>query len=164
VDDDTLYKRVQQCLDITNWDINAKDNCLGLPLKRAFYFQQAPAGWNGWPCHQVDHLAYNEEVATDLNNLIWKKVAKSTKKCRFKAKALEEALKDRSEVWLGKLRKRGNRLKGTKYHWDHRAELGEDLWFVPFSMADPPKKWSAPKDPSEALKKVLRKLMKAIGL
>ena len=156
------YQLIQNCFVATTWDINNPDNCIGLPLKKAYYFKQAPTGWDGWPCHIVDHPAYNKEVTTDLKSNVWDQVSIEAKKCKFEATGLEGFLNDRSTFWRDRLKERGSRLKGTKDHWKHRTKLKE-TWFVPFSMADPPKPRSAPKNLSEELEKYFKTLFKAIG-
>jgi hypothetical protein len=156
------YELIQNCFQATHWDINNASNCIGLPLKKAYYFKVAPKGWNGWPCHVVDHPAYNKEVTVDLKTNIWDQVSIEAKKCKFDATGLQGFLNDRSDYWKERLKERGSRLKSTEYHWENRIKL-KDTWFVPFSMADPPEPRSAPKNLSDELKKHLAKLFSVIG-
>src|ERR1035438_4023278 len=73
---------LRECLKLTDWDINKEYNTVGLPLKPAFIHQGAPGGWDGWPCHQVEHNTYSAQVESDLNTNVWQLVLKKQKKCR----------------------------------------------------------------------------------
>ena len=58
-------KFIRNCLKETKWDINAGENCVGLPLKPVYGDKRAPSGWDKLPCHQVDHNPdYTDEVAS----------------------------------------------------------------------------------------------------
>jgi hypothetical protein len=139
------FKLIRTCLQVTDWDINASPNCVGLPLKRAFGDARAPNTWDGWPCHQVDHPPYTNEVNSDLKDSIWDPVCAAAKKCEFEVTDLLGMLQDREEFWFDELKERGGRKKGTKYCWKHRDAL-DDTWYIPFSMASSPTKRSPPKD------------------
>jgi hypothetical protein len=134
---------VRECLKLTNWDINAKPNVVGLPLKRAFVHKGAPGGWDGWPCHQWEHPAYTDKVSTKLNDNVWQKVLKKRKKCtdcgtkcNINAASVQKELNDESKDWLRFLRERGNGTdsgqKGTAACWKGRKNNVN--WYIPFSM------------------------------
>jgi hypothetical protein len=134
---------VRECLKLTKWDINDAPNTVGLPLKRAFVHKGAPGGWDGWPCHQVEHPSYTEKVSDKLYENVWVKVLKKRAKCKdckkecnINAASVLQELNTESKTWLSFLRNRGNGSdsgqKGTAYCWTNRATNVN--WYIPFSM------------------------------
>jgi hypothetical protein len=149
---------IQECLKLTDWDINAKPNVVGLPLKRAFVAPAAPPGWDGWPCHQVEHPSYTNKVSSNLNTNVWQIVLKLRQKCQncgtecnINAKTVETELGDESDFWMDFLKDRGTGAdsgqKGTAHCWTNRKS--NINWYIPFSM-NPGKATfrAAPKDPT----------------
>jgi hypothetical protein len=134
---------VRECLKLTNWNINDEPNTVGLPLKRAFVHKSAPSGWDGWPCHQVEHPSYTDKVSTYLNDNVWQQVLRKRKKCtqcgtecNINATSVLTELNGESKFWMSFLRNRGNGSdsgqKGTAYCWANRALIPK--WYIPFSM------------------------------
>ena len=147
---------IRECLKLTNWDINDEPNTVGLPLKRAFV-KKEPAGWNGWPCHQVDHNPYyTDGVSVRLKKKVWLKVLKKRKqcttcntKCNINAASVEKQLNAESKHWRTFLTRRGRSKLGTAYCWKKRHSV-PDVWYIPFSMhpakpprRDPPPDWDS---------------------
>jgi A nuclease family of the HNH/ENDO VII superfamily with conserved AHH len=162
LDQDDLEK-IRKCLAKTNWDINDTPNVVGLPLKRAFVDKQAPADWDGWPCHQVDHPGYTDRVSVRLNDEVWQNCLDNMKNCDDGAEIIASALNAESQYWLS------NELRGrpTKAAWEGRFNpdgSGNPLWFWPFSMnlanpspRKPPPNWS---NFSESMISLLSELFK----
>lgn len=134
---------VRECLKMTQWDINAAPNTVGLPLKRAFVHPGAPTAWDNWPCHQVEHPAYTDKVSVQLHDNVWIKVLKKRAKCKdcgtecnIKAASVQKQLEDESTHWLEFLYARGSgadsNQNGTAYCWKNRDSIV--TWYVPFSM------------------------------
>jgi hypothetical protein len=152
--------KIHNCLKETPWDVNEADNCVGLPLKRAFHDKRAPKNWAGWPCHQVDHNPdYTDEVSKDLNENIWKPCLSQTAECEFDGGTVASLLISLSNIWLAELQTRGAREGGMQHCWDNRKKL--DKWYVPFSMAANPRRRSAPAD-FEALEKNVQQYLQKI--
>lgn len=162
---------IKNCLKLTDWDINAAPNCVGLPLKPAYHHKRAPAGWAGWPSHQVDHPPYTDEVHVYLQNNVWDPISMEAEACAELGDAIAAALNAGSDHWRGQLRGRGQRPigpnGGTAYCWQHRADPGmETLWYLPFSMAAVPTRRSPPADFEAfegSMKAYLRKIFAALG-
>lgn len=164
MNDDEKYILIRTCLSVTEWNINAEPNCVGLPLRPAFPDRRAPKTWDGWPCHQVDHPRYTTEVNTDLKKSVWNPISKAAKNCLFDPEELKRMLGEREETWLLELQDRGGREEGTKHCWDNREKLST-TWYIPFSMADTPTKRSAPKDWEDfsgSMKQYLAKIFTAL--
>jgi hypothetical protein len=126
-------KKIRKCLALTDWDINAGPNCVGLPLKRAFVDKNAPQDWDGWPCHQVDHPGYNLEVSKRLHKKVWQDCLDNMENCDDGAKTVANQLNKESKYWLDK----DLRGRPTKKAWDTRFNpdgSANPLWFWPFSM------------------------------
>jgi hypothetical protein len=141
-DDELEY--IRSCLAITVWDIDAAANTIGLPRKWAYVKDVENAtGWNGYPCHQVDHDLYLEAVELYVTDNIWNplKKAKKKKKCESVTSASVVALFNAgSKQWKGFLTARGNEYGGTKRCLDYclkdqRDPILESCWHIPFSMS-----------------------------
>jgi len=124
---------------ITPWDINAPENNIGLPLKRAFMDKRAPDDWDGLPCHLVDHPDYTQEVCDTLLNKVWDPMYEEASECQLTEVNLANALKKQSGDFKKLLRERGKRPaeKGTKYSWENRHDM-KGTWYRGFSMARSP--------------------------
>jgi len=156
---------VKKCLMITEWNINAEPNVVGMPVKRVYWLATAQtAGWELWPCHLVDHNPYyNKEVIDDLNGL-WRELKGAAEECDVTGETIADALKAKSTKWrttLGARAKRGGPgdAGGILYCWEHREELSD--WYRPFSMTESPQPRQAPKDWAK-LSKDLEAYVKAI--
>jgi hypothetical protein len=128
VTDAARRKFIENCLAETNWDINAKDNVVGLPKKQAYVDKLAPLNWGTWPCHQVDHPSYLEKVSDRINDDIWVTCQDVAQDCKVKGQAIATQLGLESTFWFGKLSGRG-----TAAAWATRKQ-NPDKWYIPFSM------------------------------
>jgi hypothetical protein len=129
VPDDAQFEFIQNCLAVTNWNINDEPNVVGLPKKQAYVDKAAePPSWDGWACHQVDHHTYLTKVSQRLFDQIWVTCQDVAQDCKVKGTAIAGQLKDESDYWLKKL---GGR--GTAVAWATR-ENNPDTWYKPFSM------------------------------
>jgi hypothetical protein len=135
---------LRECLKLTDWDINESYNTVGLPLKPAFIHLGAPSGWDGWPCHQVEHNTYEDQVEMDLNANVWVQVLKLQKKCKdckkkcnINAEGIETQLTNESQRWRDFLSNRGKGLNvgtnSTAWCWKNRKSI-KGSWYKPFSM------------------------------
>jgi hypothetical protein len=143
-DDEIEFIRL--CLAPTDWDINAEPNVIGLPLKSAYVKFPNDSSWDGYPCHQVDHDTYLDDVEDYVTGQIWTKVTSSKKKkaCeQIKGKALVSLFNTGSKKWRGFLVARGKENGGTKACIDYclnppaagtKTRMNDDNWYVPFSM------------------------------
>lgn len=168
------YMFIRNCLALTDWDINAADNVISLPIKRAFV-DRSPSNWNGYPCHQVDHNPhYTKAVSKDLADNVWKPHLKTAEECKFNAESLAAELLEMSDDWRSFLALRGTSNGGTAFCWEHRLKLhsGEMSaphgrpWYYPFSMhpATPTARKPAPdwSQFSGKMKNYLKKLFETI--
>jgi hypothetical protein len=161
---------IRECLKLTDWNINAEPNTVGLPKKPAFVKRNS-SDWNGWPCHQVDHNPlYTKAVSSRLNKQVWQEVLKNRTKCKdckkecnINASSVQTQLEGESDFWHDFLDTRGEEEGGTAFCWKHRKSI-PDVWYIPFSMdpsdappkRDPPPEWDGL---SSTLKNYLSKIM-----
>lgn len=167
-DDNTQF--IKNCLHITKWNINAKENWISLSLKRAYAYKNAPSGWDGFPCHQVDHNPhYTGKVSDYLTINIWDPSIEVAEDCEFDPVSLQSELEDASVFWFDFLTGRGtgedSNGKGTAESWKNRAAI-PNTWYIPFSMhpgiptkRKPPPDWDKF---SGAMRKYLKQLFLAI--
>lgn len=154
LDDTGQMEFITECLKLTDWDINKDHNTVGLPRKRAFSDPTAPSGGSGpagfgvWPCHQVEHNLYNDQLNIDLDNNVWQKVLKNRatckdckKECNINAASVAEQLKQESKRLMTFLTDRGHGTncgmatpQTTGWAWSNRAKIPND-WYKPFSMS-----------------------------
>jgi hypothetical protein len=141
---DDEVKLIYACLAITDWNINASDNNIGLPTKWAYVRYPNGNGWDGLPCHQVDHDLYLKDVQTYVRDEIWKEIRKNKKKkaCEeFTGQNIAEYFNTGSDEWKTFLKARGNLYGGTKACLEYctsgepRPGINDDNWHIPFSMA-----------------------------
>ena len=153
---------IRLCLAVTDWDINKKPNTVGLPLKKAYYKKKRLAermAWNGWPCHQVDHDLYYQDVSKYLHKNVWQPLLKNRKPCEFDAKAVLSELNDGSDHFYAFLEERGHECGGTMACWDNRMNTAlASTWFIPFSMGV---NSIRPRKPPSSLSDPLSKLFQA---
>jgi hypothetical protein len=157
---------IDNCLWITDWDINKKDNLIGLPRNRQFrevYGNLSESAWQpvNLPSHQVDHNTadgYTTEVGKWLKAQIWDKLEEAKGDHKADAETIKKQLEDGSSHFLDLLRKRGAREGGTKMGWKLRFDKGyEKKWYQPFSMGKKPLHRHAGKSGSD-LTNIFKKL------
>lgn len=155
----TLEEReyLEDCLWITEWDLNNRDNLIALPTNR-YYREQWGAVQQDekdrkpqyLPSHQVDHNTsdgYTHECREWLTNNVWDALKDTRQKHEVTAKTMAEFLKDGTKRFSEKLSDRGHREKdtaeGTAYCWErrfsHHPEHVEQ-WYHPFSMGKTPRR------------------------
>jgi hypothetical protein len=151
---------IKKCLMITDWNINAEPNLVGMPVKSVYWLSTAQtAGWEEWPCHLVDHNPYyNLEVTADLDKM-WKNMHGNAEECKVDGTTMKMALEAKSKKWLGRLGSRAKRAGGVAHCWKNKETLAD--WYHPFSMADPPQPRQPPKTWDE-LEESLKEYVKGI--
>jgi hypothetical protein len=141
---------IKKCLKITKWDINAAENNIGLPLKKAFFVKPNDS-WDNLPCHQIDHDIYTEAVKNSLYYNIWSKLLQDQEECNIEPVSIQAKLNRMSDKWRQFLEKRGSGKdsggNNAKTCWEHRNGKLKNIWYIPFSM-DPgkPTERNAPPD------------------
>ena len=137
-------KFIYACFAISKWDINASGNVIGLPKKWAYVLDSnGSTGWDGYPCHQVDHDLYLKAVEVYVTDKIWKKVKKAKKKedCeKLTGDNISSKFVQGSKDWKAFLKTRGQKYGGTKACLRYCLEGMPDAildknWHIPFSMA-----------------------------
>lgn len=127
----------------TEWNINSGDNNIGLPRKWAYINDpDNDTAWDGYPCHQVDHDLYLENVEEYVTDKIWNSLlnSKKGKKCeKIDGKTVAGKFNAGSTKYKSFLTARG---VGTKKSLDYCQsgkvkEPMESSWHIPFSMAVP---------------------------
>jgi hypothetical protein len=158
------FQFIRCCLAETDWDINAKPNTVGLPLKNAFYEKKRlpqRKAWNGWPCHMVDHDLYYKDVSGYLQENVWEPLLEERKKCVFDPKSVLSELNGASDHFYAFLKDRGsNACGGTMVCWDNRLNPNlAGTWFIPFSMGV---NSIRPRKPPSSLSDPVSKLFEAL--
>ncbi len=149
IEDNKEY--VEDCLWITDWDLNDAHNMIGLPLNSQYRATDGKVPVN-LPSHQVDHNTndgYRDEVTQWLEDNVWNALNDKKKAHEINAKDIADQLKAGSDHFRTQLTTRGARKKGTIHCWGHRfptppagvSATGykqEKKWYYPFSMAKEP--------------------------
>lgn len=132
---------IRACLCLAEWDINASNNLLGLPLKKAYKNSDYTSPVN-LTCHNVDHNTrdgYTKEVRTWLHDEVWDGLVVNQKEHAVEAESIVGLLDDCIDHFKRQLKKRGERNNGTLWSYQHRLDAGEERqWYHPFSMAKVP--------------------------
>lgn len=134
---------VEDCLWITDWDLNNGGNMIGLPTNRQ-YRQSLGAIPLDLPSHQVDHNTvggYTEECKEWLKINVWDTLLEKKDNHEIDAKDIKALLEGGTTTFLAKIHLRGSRKGGTKHCWDRRFPAHAehvDGWYHPFSMAKKP--------------------------
>ena len=162
---------IHKSLAITDWNINEGHNNIGLPRKWAYVLDTGNAtGWDGLPCHQVDHDIYLDTVKQWVTEEIWNKIKanKTEGNCEnMEGSAVAQLFKDGSVHWKSFLEERGKMHGGTKACLDYCMRgvpdpAKDDVWHVPFSMACPAndirRRTKPPKSPSLQMKMLLGRI------
>jgi hypothetical protein len=146
-DGGVTMKYVENCLWITEWDLNNKDNLIGLPRNRQLrecYGKEPEKNWNpvDLPSHQVDHNTadgYTNEVRKWLKANLWDTLNATQKQHKVDAETIKKQLEDGSTHFKKMLISRGSREMGTKICWKLQHDKGyERRWYHPFSMGKKP--------------------------
>ena len=153
---------IHEFMVTAEWDINDAHNTIGLPIKPAYHEAlgeaktsrsaecvgdssalrgKPPPGWDGLPCHQVDHNpTHTTEVVNWVKTNVWSKLllAKKKKKCdRTAADKIETMLEAGSDHFRKQLEARGKRgPKGSSTAAMIESGYASDTWYLPFSMAE----------------------------
>jgi hypothetical protein len=132
---------VEDCLWITEWDLNASANLVGLPLNMQYRMKDGAEPTNRCS-HQVDHNTkggYTDECKQWLQTNLWDTLKNMQKKHDVQAQDIKSTLEKCTSTFKGKLTRRGKRQGGTVKCWDNRQKPSyAKKWYFPFSMADPP--------------------------
>jgi hypothetical protein len=141
--EDEYLEYVENCLWITEWDLNASDNLVGLPVNIQYRMSNGEVPVN-YCSHQVDHNTsggYTDECKQWLKDNLWDTLKDKKKKHEVTAKSIASTLKKCTSTFKTKLTKRGKRNGGTKTCWKNRfKDSYENKWYHPFSMAAVPNK------------------------
>jgi hypothetical protein len=142
---------LKNCLAITPWCINdhtypvgeGESNVIGLPTKQAYVSDKTPA-WDQFPCHQVDHDIYLDDVNKYVTAKIWKALAqaKEEEACeQLTPENIKAKFTTASKKWRAHLVTRGKCFGGTKACLDYCFKgkphpiINDQNWHIPFSMA-----------------------------
>jgi hypothetical protein len=134
---------VEDCLWITDWDLNASPNMIGLPVNRQYRKSDGQEPRN-YCSHQVDHNTaggYTDECKKWLKKNLWDTLKDKRKKHEVTAKTIKATLEKCTSTFKAKLTSRGSRKGGTKKCWESRFKPSyENKWYFPFSMGKKPTK------------------------
>jgi hypothetical protein len=138
---DANYKAyVEDCLWITDWDLNNSGNMYGMPTNRQYRLSNGKVPLN-LPSHQVDHNTkggYTYECRDWLTENVWNTLDEKRESHKVDATDLKQQLEDGSDWFRDLIFERGLRKKGTLYCWGRRFPTHsehEKKWYFPFSMA-----------------------------
>ncbi len=130
---------VNDCLWVTKWDINRKDNLLLMPLWSTYLNKyknstSVPAGGpQNLPAHTRDHPKYTKEVKMWLTDNVWNALNVQKEPHKVDLDTILTQLENGEKKWVAALIKRGsNRQGGTWQAWVNRKQ--NSLWYQPFSM------------------------------
>ncbi len=167
---------IDECLFVTNWNINEEPNMIGLPVRCKYRREYSDDDFslNNVPAHDNDHNgtgAYLDEVKGHLMKNIWSKFNADKKVHELDPESLKSQLKEVSKHFQGVLLDRGTRNGGTVASWKCRLDNNTDKearknsfggrrwamspnpnlatsnqWYFPFSMSRCPK----PRSPGQS--------------
>ena len=133
---------VEDCLWITDWNLNDSDNLIGLPTNKQYRVSDGKIPVNTCS-HQVDHNTaggYTDECKKWLKDNVWDTLNNKRKAHETNAKAIKEQLEECTAVFKEKLETRGQRKQGTVICWHNRfRDEYESTWYYPFSMGKKPR-------------------------
>ncbi|MEM9666744.1 MAG: hypothetical protein AAF970_17565 [Bacteroidota bacterium] len=137
---------VENCLWITEWNINDAHNMMGLPVSTEFK-KHGTSRADKWVNHKIDHntsvVGYLPEVRGHLQREVFDtlKQAGDDKDHSFDADDIREELKAVSDHFRAELMARATRHPGVVEGWKNRFDAAyENTWYTPFSMSLTPKK------------------------
>ena len=132
---------LEKCICITDWDINAEPNMMGLDTKIPYRFEKIYPLPRNLPSHLIGHTDYTAESYEYLEANVWDTLKDSREIHNLDPESIEEELKAASKYFDGELHDRGEREGGTLWCWDHRFDKDmENKWYYPFSMSASPRK------------------------
>lgn len=137
---DNNEEYVENCLWITDWNLNNPDNLIGLPTNRQHRKLKGKNPEN-MCSHQVDHNTtngYTDECKQWLKDNVWDSLNKEKKTHEVNAEAIKKQLEECTRQFKQRLVDRGNRDPGTKDGMKFRFKKHKNTWYYPFSMADDP--------------------------
>ncbi|WP_437806607.1 hypothetical protein [Sorangium sp. So ce1078] len=140
---------IEDCLWITDWDINNVNNLIGLPTNQRFRVDWASTSdTSRWtpidlPSHQVDHNTsdgYTHEVSLWLQKNVWDTLNAAKKQHAVDAAKIKRQLEKGEKHFREELQERGTREPGKLVAWPNRrnAEYAK-MWYHPFSMGKKPR-------------------------
>lgn len=127
---------IEDCLWITDWDVNNPDNLIGLPVKQQYVASKGLIPANRC-AHNVDHPIYNQDVCKWLKKNVWDKVKGQQAPHNVDPKCIASDLKNCSMTFDTFLAAYAIRNGGTVSSWTNRFTQ-TDTWYQPFSMAATP--------------------------
>lgn len=145
-DEELIY--LQSCLCATDYNINDKNNLIGLPTRGAYTRSRGFRPKN-LPCHTIDHPMYTVEVKKWLHKKIWNKLRAKKGTHKVTPENIQAKLRACSKHFRTQLRNRGKRPsgRGTEWGWENRrVKSHSKTWYRPFSMAANPRRRSAGTD------------------
>jgi hypothetical protein len=133
-------------LFITDWDINAGPNMIGLDTKWPYYtqgFGKYPMPPN-LPSHLIEHNQYTAYSYRFMSAKVWAKLKKQRRSAdphKLPTEGLKAQLEDGSKHFRFVVEAYGKREGGTLLCWSQRHQKAmEDKWYKPFSMGASPGK------------------------
>lgn len=141
--DDTMgpekLEYIRDCLCDADWDINDKNNLIGLPEKSVYVNSRGTTPVN-LPCHTIDHNTadgYTNEVLAWLHSNIWESLTITKSNHQMTPTTVKQLLDETVDHFKGELKRRGKRSTGTTPAYANRFESSwEQTWYLPFSMAN----------------------------
>ncbi|WP_437979826.1 hypothetical protein [Sorangium sp. So ce117] len=147
--DDPTRDYIEDCIWITDWDINNANNLIGLPRNRRFRVDWASTSdTSRWtpldvPSHQVDHNTsdgYTKEVSKWLQKNLWDTLSAAKKQHAVDAAKIKRQFVKGEKHFREELEERGTREPGKLVAWPNRfKEEYEKTWYHPFSMGKKPR-------------------------
>ena len=164
---------IWDCLWITKWDINRRQNLIMLPLKGTYWYVYRKLGIpsvpaklsplsikairqivktvspqpRNLPAHDYNHnnaIGYNSEVKAYIKANIWNALQVVKGQHNVKPKSILTHLKNAETTWRRRLKTRAtSRQGGTVVAWVNRKHLTH--WYEPFCMAIKATKISKPR-------------------
>lgn len=132
---------IENCLRLTEWNINAEPNMIGLDTKwpyKLYPFHGLPPNL---PSHLIGHGDYTKESYEYMEANVWDTLKDAREIHKLDPYAIAGQLNAASKYFEGVLRSRGMREGGTIRCWRDRWDEGmEATWYMPFSMSDSPRK------------------------
>ncbi len=140
--DPTNKEYIIECLCISDWNVNASANVIGLDTK--WPYQLYPFNKSlpdNLPSHLIDHDMYTEESYEYMEANVWDELKDRRQIHKLAASSIVAELNAATDYFKGELTDRGNRNGGTLQCFQNRFLPGmESTWYFPFSMSASPRK------------------------